>query len=214
MVYLDYAATCPMLESVREKMMEASEKFFGNASALHTPGHLAMNEIEDCRWLLAEMIGAEPSEIIFTSGSSESNNTVIRTFEGHKIIASPLEHHSILEAARACRGDKNPALYSFMWANNETGEFLKMPALKSDAFLHSDLTQVLGKIPINVRQMGLSYATFSAHKIGGPIGVGALYVKNGVPFKPLIVGGLQEKGRPGLDPWVWKIPLEKGTYIK
>ncbi len=183
-------------------MHEAEQKYFANASALHTPGHLSMNKIEEARELLAKLINADPSEIIFTSGASESNNTVIRTFEGHKIITSPLEHHSIIEAARVLGGDEKPALYSYMLANNEIGEFLPIAdvvkkAHKEGGFVHSDLTQVLGKLPIDVKALDLDYATFSAHKIGGPIGVGALYVKNGVPFKPLIIGGNQEKKRRG-----------------
>ena len=177
-------------------MREAEERYFANASALHTPGHLSRNLIEETRELLANLVGAEPDEIIFTSGASESNNTVVRTFEGHQIETSPLEHHSVIETAKVYRGTKKPKLYSYMLANNETGEILELPK-KGDGFLHSDLTQVLGKIPINVKELGLDYATFSAHKIGGPVGVGALYVKNGVPFKPLIIGGLQEKKRRG-----------------
>lgn len=197
MVYLDYAATSPLHPEVIEAMRDAEKRFFANASALHTLGHLSKNMIEECRELLASLINADPSEIIFTSGASESNNTVIRTFEGHEIETSPLEHHSIIESAKAYRGSKLPKLYSYMLANNETGEILKLPTVKTGEYLHSDLTQVLGKIPIDVKKLGLSYATFSAHKIGGPIGVGALYVKNGAPFKPLIIGGLQEKGRRG-----------------
>lgn len=198
MTYLDYSATTPMLPEVMKSMQEAEKKFFANASALHTPGHLAMNEIGHARELLAELVNALPEEIIFTSGASESNNTVIRTFEGHKIETSPLEHHSIIETAKVCSGNKLPKLYSFMLANNETGDILKLP--KADgkkAFLHSDLTQALGKIPVDVKALGLDYATFSAHKIGGPLGVGALYVRKGVPFKPLIIGGNQEKKRRG-----------------
>lgn len=221
MVYLDYAATVPLLPEVIKAMQEAEYKFFANASALHTPGHLAMNKIEHARHLLAELIGADPDEIIFTSGASESNNTVIRTFEGYRIETSPLEHHSILEAAKTYAGDKPPKLYSYMLINNEIGEILKLPEVdhrkyaksplfeaKNDwgkplvtdcrrAYLHSDLTQALGKIPIDVKKLGLDYATFSAHKIGGPIGVGALYIKTGVPFKPLILGGNQENKRRG-----------------
>lgn len=202
MVYLDYAATSPLLPEAIEAMHEAEQKFFANASALHTPGHLAMNQIEDARELLAQLINADPSEIIFTSGASESNNTVIRTFEGHKIITSPLEHHSIIEAAKVFGGSAKPALYSYMLANNEIGEYLPLKdivakAHKKGDFVHSDLTQVLGKAPIDVKALDLDYATFSAHKIGGPIGVGALYVKNGAPFKPLIIGGNQEKKRRG-----------------
>ena len=221
MTYLDYAATVPILPEVREAMRGAEEKFYANASALHTPGHLAMNEIEKTRELLARLIGAKPSEIIFTSGASECNNTVIHTFEGCQIETSPLEHHSIIEAAKVYRGRKLPKLHSYMLANNETGEFLKLPeidrseyndsllfeakdnwghALVTDrrkAYIHSDLTQVLGKVPINVNELGLDYATFSAHKIGGPVGVGALYVRKGVPFRPLIIGGNQENKRRG-----------------
>ena len=226
MVYLDYAATCPLLPEARKAMREAEQKYFANASALHTPGHLAMNEIEKTRKLLAKLIGAKPEEIIFTSGASEANNTIVRTFEGHKIITSPLEHHSVLETARTYQGKKMPALYSCMLVTNEIGEILdlaetvkkvrQVPApTKSDlfelktewgkplvadrrgAYVHSDLTQALGKTPLNVQDLGLDYATFSAHKIGGPLGVGALYVREGVPFKPLIIGGNQEKKRRG-----------------
>ncbi|MBR2830920.1 cysteine desulfurase [Candidatus Saccharibacteria bacterium] len=224
MVYLDYAATVPMLDEVRDAMREAEERFFANASALHTPGHLAMNIVEECRETLAEMVGCSPEEIIFTSGASESNNTVMHIFEGCKIETSPLEHHSVMEAANLYRGEKQPKLYSWMLANNETGELLKLPEIdrhecaasvnpqlfevknewgkelvtdRRRAYLHSDLTQVLGKMPVNVRELGLDYTTFSAHKIGGPIGVGALYVKCGVPYRPLIIGGRQENGRRG-----------------
>lgn len=202
MTYLDYAATSPLLPEVINAMSEAERRYFANASALHTPGHLAMNEIEHTRELLAQIINAEPNEIIFTSGASESNNTVIRTFEGHKIVTSPLEHHSIIEAAAVYCGEEEPTLYSYMLANNEIGEILPVKeqakkAHEEGAFAHSDLTQVLGKLPIDVKELDLDYATFSAHKIGGPIGVGALYVRKGAPFKPLIIGGNQEKKRRG-----------------
>ena len=221
MTYLDYAATAPMLPEVIEAMHKAEKEFFANASALHTPGHLAMNQIEEARELLAKLVGASPEEIIFTSGASESNNTVIRTFEGCKIETSPLEHHSIIETAQKYQGSKLPKLYSYMLVNNEIGEILKLPDIKArdfteselfeaktdwgkplvterrDAYLHSDLTQALGKISLNVHELGLDYATFSAHKIGGPIGVGALFVRKGAPFKPLIIGGNQEQKRRG-----------------
>lgn len=202
MVYLDYAATTPLLKEVREAMREAEERFFANASALHTPGHLAMNKIEEVRELLAELINAEPEEIIFTSGASESNNTVIRTFEGCEMEISPYEHHSLIEAAKVYRGEGEPKLYAYMLANNEIGELFDLvkiteEAHEKSAYVHSDLTQVLGKIPIDVKALDIDYATFSAHKIGGPIGVGALYVKKGSPFKPLIIGGNQEHHRRG-----------------
>ena len=207
-------------------MHRAEKQFFANASALHTPGHLAKSEIERTRELLAKLINASPEEIIFTSGASESNNTVIHSFEGHVIETSPLEHHSVIEAAREYRGEQKSKLYSYMLANNETGEILNLAevvkrakgddscdwpgmfdkkndwgkpivTLKKGGYVHSDLTQALGKIPIDVRTLGVDYATFSAHKIGGPLGVGALYVRKGAPFRPLIIGGNQENKRRG-----------------
>ena len=196
MIYLDHAATTPLLPEVLSAMHQAEKHFFANASALHTPGHIAKNQIEECRALLAKLINAEPEEIIFTSGASESNNTVIRTFEGHQIETSDLEHHSVFEAANAYRGKASPRLYSYMLVNNEIGEILDLPD-KKDGYVHSDLTQALGKIPVDIKKLNLDYATFSAHKIGGPIGVGALYVKKNAPFKPLIIGGNQEGKRRG-----------------
>lgn len=226
LTYLDHAATSPLLPEVIDAMRVAEEEYFANASALHTPGHSAMNAIEKARKSLARLIGSDPDEIIFTSGASESNNTVIRAFEDHKIETSPLEHHSILEAVREYSGKKLPKLYSYMLANNETGEFLdiaevvakakkdafvdwpgmfdkkndwgkSLVTLKKGGYVHSDLTQALGKILIDVKGLGLDYATMSAHKIGGPLGVGALYVRKGAPFKPLIIGGNQENKRRG-----------------
>ena len=183
-------------------MRDAEGQLFANASALHTPGHLAMNQIERTRELLAKLINADSEEIIFTSGASESNNTVLHIFEGHEIETSPLEHHSIIEAVKVYRGKKFPKLYSYMLTNNEIGEILDLSkivkqAKKEQAYVHSDLTQALGKIHLDVKKLGIDYATFSAHKIGGPVGVGALYVKKDAPFRPLIIGGNQEKKRRG-----------------
>lgn len=202
MTYLDYAAITPLAKEVIKAMHDAEAQFFANASALHTPGHLAMNQIEHTRELLAKLINANPDEIIFTSGASESNNAVLHTFEGHEIETSPLEHHSIIEAVKFYRGKKSPKLYSYMLANNEIGDFLNLQkiikqAKTEKAYVHSDLTQVLGKIPLDVKKLGIDYATFSAHKIGGPVGVGALYIQKDAPFKPLIIGGNQEKKRRG-----------------
>ena len=218
MVYLDHAATTPILPSVKQAMFDAYDKYYANASSLHTPGHLALEEIERARESLAQLIHADPSEIIFTSGASESNNTVIHTFAGQPIYISPYEHHSLLEAMNAfSRGlpevttedegaspvttgasDPSPEkciLASYMLASNELGDIFDLP---HDAkYLHSDLTQCLGKIEIDVKALDLDYATFSAHKIGGPLGIGALYVRNGAPFKPLIIGGNQEHKRRG-----------------
>ncbi len=222
MIYLDYAATSPILSSVKNAMNKAMDEYFANASALHTPGHIALNSIEETRELLARAINADPSEIIFTSGSTESNNTIIHIFEGKNIAVSEIEHHSIIEPMKAyaasatpVKVDKNgkicynesiwanaPKLVSICYANNELGtvqdiKTLAKEAHEKGALFHSDMTQALGKIKIDVKDLDVDYATFSAHKIGGPLGVGAMYIKNGSPYKPYLLGGNQENKKRG-----------------
>lgn len=220
MIYLDFAATTPLLPEVKEALRCAIDAPYGNASALHTPGHTAKVAIEAARESLAALIHADPSEIIFTSGSTESNNTIINSFRDQIIATSTIEHKSIIEAARTLASEyiplevdkfgevcyneniwlKTPALISITLASNELGtieplEFWSKKAHQHGALVHSDMTQALGKIPIDVKKLGVDYATFSAHKIGGPIGVGALYIKKGSPFTPLMIGGSQERHR-------------------
>lgn len=218
MTYLDYAATTPPLPVVREKMLEVMNLELGNASSLHTPGHHASAIIEDARAEVARLINADPSEIIFTSGGSEANNTVSNIFAEQDVATSAIEHPSVLESlkarAKTCRiidvnqqGFVDPAdipenvnLVSVMLANNELGSIQPITEISKrcknyNTFLHSDATQALGKIHIDVKELGVDYLTISAHKIGGPIGVGALYVRKGAPYKPLIIGGHQENKR-------------------
>ena len=217
MVYLDYSATSPLLPEAKMAMVDAME-LVGNASALHTPGHLAMNIVEEAREEIAKLINAEPSEILFTSGGTESNNTVTNIFAGQSVAVSAIEHPSLLESAKLrCKTTiipvdesgraktlerelSNVSLSSVMLANNEIGTIndikkLAEQAHKNGALFHTDATQALGKIKIDVKELGIDYMTISAHKIGGPVGTGALYIKKGSPFKPFIIGGHQEKGR-------------------
>ena len=256
MVYLDYSATSPLLPEAKTAMLSAMD-LVGNASALHTPGHFAMNAIEDAREEIAKLIGADPEEILFTSGGSESNNTVTNIFAGQNVAVSAIEHPSLLESARLrCNAtiipvdktgqvliksflwrehkspsksatyipDENPKdfpaydvpdfdgrhkkelnktclqLVSIMLANNELGTINDIKALASEAhahgaLFHTDATQALGKIKIDVKDLDVDYMTISSHKIGGPVGIGALYVKKGSPFSPFIIGGHQERGR-------------------
>lgn len=218
MTYLDYAATTPLLPVVREKMLEVMNLELGNASSLHTPGHHAGAIIEDVRVEVARLINADPSEIIFTSGGSEANNTVSNIFAGQDVATSAIEHPSVLESlkarAKTCRiidvnqqGFVDPVdipenvnLVSVMLANNELGSIQPIADIAKrcknyNTFLHSDATQALGKIHIDVKELGVDYLTISAHKIGGPIGIGALYVRKDAPYKPLIIGGHQENKR-------------------
>lgn len=220
-VYLDYAATAPLLPCVREKMFEVMNLQLGNASSLHSAGHYAYEIVEAAREQIARLIGAEPEEIIFTSGGSEANNTIMETFRGQKIAVSAIEHPSVLEAAKAraselivlpvdVAGFVNTAaveakanecqLVSVMLANNELGSIEPVQEIakcckKYNTYVHSDATQALGKIHIDVKELGVDYLTISAHKIGGPVGIGALYVRKGAPFESLIKGGHQENRR-------------------
>ena len=227
MPYLDHAATSPLLPAARAALLAALDAPLGNASALHTPGHQAHELVETARREVAALIGADPSEIIFTSGSSESNNTVLHTFAGQTIAISAIEHDSVdraaaywgqrlvlpvtrtgeVEATAASRliAQHRPALVSVMAASNELGTLeplteLATAAHATGARFHTDATTAVGKIPLDVHALGVDYLTLSAHKIGGPIGVGALYVRHGAPLEPLIIGGHQEHG------------LRSGTY--
>lgn len=218
MIYLDHAATSPLLPSVRKKMKELLDLDLGNPSALHSPGQFANHIIEEARAHVAQLINAEPDEIIFTSGGSESNNTVINIFSGQPIAVSSIEHPSILKAAKVharplelIKADEygfiNPAdipanvsLVSIMMANNELGTIEPISDIVKccknyNTYVHTDATQALGKVHIDVKELGVDYLTISAHKIGGPVGIGALYVKNGSPYRPLILGGHQEGKR-------------------
>lgn len=220
-VYLDNAATEKMLPCVKQAMLDAMDAELGNAAALHYEGWNAKKLIEEARMRVARLINAEPEEIIFTSGGTEANNTVMEIFRGKRIVTSSVEHPSVLEAARARAGElvvlpvdrwgkvdavdiekeaKIADLVSVMFANNELGtiepikKYVKC-CKKYNTYVHTDATQAVGKIKVDVKELGVDYLSFSAHKIGGPIGAGVLYVKNGVPYRNLMYGGKQEEGR-------------------
>jgi cysteine desulfurase len=240
-VYIDYNATTPLKAEVKAAMIEDLE-IYGNASSMHASGRLAHARVEEARAAVARLVGAKAAEIIFTSGGSESNNTVFQTMrdlvsaagEGApartEIIASAIEHPCVLNSAaylkslgftvhflpvdgygkirmdvlRTLAGEKT-LLVSVMMANNEIGTIQDIKeiagiAKKAGAYTHADAVQAVGKIPVDVEALGLDYLTMSAHKIYGPKGIGALYVRKGRPLLPLIHGGHQEDG------------LRAGTY--
>lgn len=217
-VYLDYAATAPLLSVAKAAMLDALEAGYGNASALHSAGHAAECKIEEARAAIAQLVNAEPEEIIFTSGGSEANNTVAEIFRGQKVAVSAIEHPSVLESMHARAGEfqtipvgrfgrvdpesisTDADLVSVMLANNELGTLEPIAEIakrcrEHNILLHTDATQAFGKIKIDVKALGVDYMTLSAHKIGGPIGIGALYVRKGAPYRPLIIGGHQEQKR-------------------
>lgn len=229
-IYLDYNATTPMSPEVLD-FYKDQLSLYANASSLHEDGRRAKKEIEIARKNVADLVNVLPEEIIFTSGGSESNNTVFNTMInlGKKlgknlIVTTEIEHPCVLEASKRLADfgmevvylpvdeyglvnedeykaalEKNPLLVSVMTANNEIGTVqdikkLAQLAHEKGALFHTDAVQAAGKIPVDLKDWGVDYATFSGHKIYGPKGVGALFVKTGCKIEPLIRGGHQEKG--------------------
>jgi cysteine desulfurase len=222
--YLDHNATTPLRAGARAAVIEALDKG-GNPSSIHAEGRAARAMVEKARKIVADGLGVLPAMVVFTGVGTEANNWVISSAAVERIIISAVEHSCVLEAARAtgkpleivpvddngiidldalegalATGGK--ALVSVMLANNETGVIQKVRqaasvAAKYDALLHTDAVQGLGKIPINFGLLGVDLMTLSAHKVGGPQGVGALIVKDGVTLEKLLHGGGQELGRRG-----------------
>lgn len=230
-VYLDHSATTPVDLEVATLMMTYYTEKYGNPSSVHSFGREAKQALEEARKQVAELIGATPSEVTFTSGGTEADNlAILGTAEalrkkGKHIITSCIEHHAVLETCeylekngfdltvipvdeegilsvedlrKAIRPDT--ILISVMHANNEVGSIQPIAeigklAKEHGITFHVDAVQSLGKIPIDVNEMNVDLLTVSSHKIYGPKGVGALYVRKGVRVVPLVHGGGQEKKR-------------------
>jgi cysteine desulfurase len=227
-VYLDHNATTPLDPRVFEAMRPFLSESFGNASSHHYYGRQAKQALEASRALAAKMIGAEPDEIIFTSGGTESDNLALRGIAYHKgsghIITSSVEHHAVVRTCNALEGDgfsvtflpvdrrgvvdpdevkrsirRDTIVISVMRANNETGVIEPIPeigliARERGIPFHCDAVQAMGKIPVDVDSLHVGLLSLSAHKIYGPKGIGALFIKKGVNLSPLITGGHHEKG--------------------
>ncbi len=221
--YFDHNATTPVSPDVFAAMAPVMTEVYGNASSIHQFGQSARHLLDRARREVAAMIGAEPKEIVFTSGGTEADNMALFGVDGH-VITTSIEHPAILQAARelpsatvvpvdreglvdpdAIRAAIRPdtKLISVMHANNELGviqpvEKIAKIAREAGVLFHCDGVQALGKIPVDVR--GIDLYSMSAHKIYGPKGVGALYIRKGVSLKPLLYGGPHEhKMRAGTE---------------
>ena len=179
---------------------------YGNASSLHSLGRKSRQAIEHAREQVAKSINAEPNQIFFTSGSTESNNWIISNF--NHVLCSRVEHHSILNnpkctpiafdnLANTIHKDK-PDLVTHMYVNNETGQIYNIKEMaeichKMKVPFHTDATQAYGHIPIDVKILNVDSMSLSGHKFHAPKSVGILYLKEPDKYKPMLYGGGQEK---------------------
>ena len=232
MIYLDNAASTAVHPEVVKEMLPYFDVQYGNPSSIHQFGRKAKNAIQKARKQVAALIGAEPDEILFTSGGTESNNTILYgipksrgpKFVLNHIITSSIEHEAILEPCRDLEkngvkvtylsvdehGIVNPSditnsinpqtvIVSVIFANNEVGTIQPIKEIskicnKYQIPLHTDAVQAVGKVPINVKELGVDALSISSHKINGPKGIGALFIKKGLKIVPYITGGGQENG--------------------
>jgi cysteine desulfurase len=236
MIYLDHAATTPVLPEVWEAMRPYAVEHFGNPASAHAAGRKARQALENARERVAALLGAAPDEVIFTSGATEANNLAIFGLAGSPpghILASPIEHPCVTEplnqvAARGFEVQYLPVgrdgivsvdafrerlrpdtrLVVVMLVNHETGAVQPVSVVSTQySVLHSDAAQAAGKISVSFRDLGVTSLSISAHKFGGPKGVGALLVRKGVQLAPQLFGGHQQHGRrPGTE----SVPLAVG----
>jgi cysteine desulfurase len=228
LIYLDNAASTKIQEEVLESMMPYLQEQYGNPSSIHRYGRLAQKAVEKARKQVADLINADSSEILFTSGGTESNNTslygIAKKYPHSRVITSSIEHDAILEPCKKLETEgfdlvylpvdnhgiidplilknnltENTSLVSIMFGNNEVGtiepisEFVAICKERNILF-HTDAVQAAGKISLDVKKLGVDLLSISSHKINGPKGIGALFIKKGISIDPVILGGGQEKG--------------------
>lgn len=231
-VYADHAATTKIRPCALRAYEAAAQETYANPSSLHSAGQRAKEILTACREDIARALNADPREIYFTSGGSESDNQAILS-AAHagarkgkkKLISTAIEHHAVLHTLEKLQRegfevvllpvggngivdpaslereiDENTALVSVMLANNEIGTIQPVEEIgaickRHGVLFHTDAVQAVGHIPVDVKTIGCDYLALSAHKFGGPKGVGALYAKTGAPLSPLIEGGAQEKNK-------------------
>jgi len=217
--YLDHNATSPLRPAALDAMVDALQAG-GNPSSVHGVGRRARAIVDTARREVAALVGARPAETIFTSGGTEANNLALSGAGRRRVLVSAIEHDSVRRAVpraeilpvdgdgvldlvaleRALASSAEPALVSVMLANNETGVLQPIAdvvrlARAAGALVHCDAVQGAGKVPLDFRDLGVDYLSLSAHKFGGPTGVGALVVRSAAPLGPDRRGGGQESNR-------------------
>lgn len=217
--YLDHNATSPLRPVAFDAMAEAL-RAGGNPSSVHGAGRKARAFVDRARRQVAALVGARPGDTIFTSGATEANNLAVAGSGRRRILVTAVEHDSVRRAApqaevlpvdaegvvdlaaleAALAASAEPALVAVMLANNETGVLQPIGdvvriARAAGALVHCDAVQGVGKVPVDFQALGVDYLSLSAHKFGGPTGVGALIVRSGVPLSPDRLGGGQEANR-------------------
>ncbi len=193
---------------------------FGNPSSVHAFGRAARRLLEEARGQVAALVSARPGDVVFTSGGTEANNLALRGCGCPRILASAVEHLSVLDVADGIEvvpvdangvvdlqaladllaRDARPAVISVMLANNETGVIQPIAeaariARRRGALVHCDAVQAAGRLPLDMDTLGVDMLTLSAHKLGGPMGTGALVVRESIPLRPIVRGGGHERGR-------------------
>jgi cysteine desulfurase len=240
--YFDHNATTALAPEVSSAYLSALEDAYGNASSVHHFGQLAKQKLEDARRSVAAAIGAGPKEIVFLSGGTEADNLAIRgiVHDGQHVVTTAIEHPAVLNTCagldatfvpvgsdgvvdpsdirKALR--KNTVLISVMHGNNEIGTIqplheISQIAREAGVLLHSDGVQAMGRVPVNVRELGVDLYSISGHKLGAPKGIGALYVRDKTPLSAISFGGHHERERrPGTENVAGAVALGVAVGLK